>query len=269
MSVVALTISGPTGRIRLAAVLDGSVALQGALWVLEEMVGPGLVVAVSDPAQLLCQMTNGAPLGAVVVNPTSVALESAQSDLAVLSAKLPMLAFGPPLPRADVAVLSRIGVRGYVAWDAPLGTFIDAVRVVCNNGTFLPEPAPGAVPRAAGRGPVGAATQSADRLSRHGLLAPRERQVVGWLVAGLTHKEIGRELGLSKVTIDTYVKRIRIKLEVGNKAELTRVAIRLGLYTEPLWPGRSAVEARNDAPDDPVPLSLGPTLPGVGGRRWG
>ena len=32
-------------------------------------------------------------------------------------------------------------------------------------------------------------------------------------------------LGISPHTVDTYVKRIRVKLGVGNKAELTRAAL--------------------------------------------
>jgi hypothetical protein len=39
-------------------------------------------------------------------------------------------------------------------------------------------------------------------------------------------------MGLTEATVSTYVKRIRNKLNVGNKAELTRMAIRFGLANE-------------------------------------
>jgi DNA-binding CsgD family transcriptional regulator len=32
-------------------------------------------------------------------------------------------------------------------------------------------------------------------------------------------------MGISRATVDTYVERIRTKLQVGNKAELTRAAL--------------------------------------------
>ena len=35
-------------------------------------------------------------------------------------------------------------------------------------------------------------------------------------------------MGLSQATVNTYAKRIRVKLHVTNKAELTRMAIELG-----------------------------------------
>ena len=69
------------------------------------------------------------------------------------------------------------------------------------------------------------------------LLAPREMETVRWLADGLTHGQIARRMGLTEATVSTYVKRIRSKLNVGNKADLTRTAIELGL----LRPGGEAV----------------------------
>jgi DNA-binding CsgD family transcriptional regulator len=33
-------------------------------------------------------------------------------------------------------------------------------------------------------------------------------------------------MGVTRKTVETYVERIRVKLQVGNKAELTRAALR-------------------------------------------
>ena len=60
-------------------------------------------------------------------------------------------------------------------------------------------------------------------------LAPRETETLGWLAVGLTHREIAKRRGLTEATVSTYVKRIRGKLNARNMAELTRVAIELGL----------------------------------------
>jgi DNA-binding NarL/FixJ family response regulator len=56
-------------------------------------------------------------------------------------------------------------------------------------------------------------------------LSPREEQVLGRIAQGLTHTQIATRLGISPHTVDTYVKRIRAKLGLGNKAELTRAAM--------------------------------------------
>ncbi|MYS19079.1 two component transcriptional regulator, LuxR family [Streptomyces sp. DvalAA-14] len=63
-------------------------------------------------------------------------------------------------------------------------------------------------------------------------LARRETETLRWLAAGLTHGQIARRMDLTEATVSTYVKRIRNKLNVGNKADLTRKAIELGLVRE-------------------------------------
>jgi DNA-binding NarL/FixJ family response regulator len=64
-------------------------------------------------------------------------------------------------------------------------------------------------------------------------LSEREEQVLRQISRGLTHGQIATRLGISPHTVDTYVKRIRAKLGVGNKAELTRAAL-LGRLAEDL-----------------------------------
>lgn len=59
-------------------------------------------------------------------------------------------------------------------------------------------------------------------------LAPREVETLRWIALGFTHSQIATRMGLSQATVNTYAKRIRAKLNVSNKAELTRVAIELG-----------------------------------------
>jgi DNA-binding NarL/FixJ family response regulator len=64
-------------------------------------------------------------------------------------------------------------------------------------------------------------------------LSERETQVLRYIASGFTHGQAASRLGISPHTVDTYVKRIRAKLSVGNKAELTRAAF-LGRYLP--WP---------------------------------
>lgn len=64
-------------------------------------------------------------------------------------------------------------------------------------------------------------------------LSEREEQVLRQISCGLTHGQIATRLGISPHTVDTYVKRIRAKLGVGNKAELTRAALLGGMMKQP------------------------------------
>jgi DNA-binding NarL/FixJ family response regulator len=58
-------------------------------------------------------------------------------------------------------------------------------------------------------------------------LSRREREVLQRVGEGLTTAQIATALQISPHTVDTYIKRIRTKLGSGNKADLTRAAIRL------------------------------------------
>jgi DNA-binding NarL/FixJ family response regulator len=57
------------------------------------------------------------------------------------------------------------------------------------------------------------------------LLSPREEQALDLIARGYTHAQAATRMGVTKATVDTYVERIRAKLQVGNKAELTRAAL--------------------------------------------
>jgi DNA-binding CsgD family transcriptional regulator len=58
-------------------------------------------------------------------------------------------------------------------------------------------------------------------------LSPREEEVLHYLASGFTHDQVARRIGVSRHTVDTYVKRLRTKLDAGNKAQLVNAAWRL------------------------------------------
>ena len=66
--------------------------------------------------------------------------------------------------------------------------------------------------------------QRADREARerHARLSPREQEVLGLIVEGLTNKEIGRALGLSPRTVETHRAHLFDKLGAESLAQLIR-----------------------------------------------
>ena len=56
-------------------------------------------------------------------------------------------------------------------------------------------------------------------------LTPREREVVGLVVLGLTNIEMAEQLVVSLRTIDTHLSNIRGKLGLRNKTEIAMWAI--------------------------------------------
>jgi DNA-binding NarL/FixJ family response regulator len=68
--------------------------------------------------------------------------------------------------------------------------------------------------------------ESADSLDT---LTPRERQVFRLLAAGLSTRDAASRLDLSPKTVETHRMRIYEKLGCKRAAELTRIAVRMGL----------------------------------------
>ena len=56
-------------------------------------------------------------------------------------------------------------------------------------------------------------------------LSQRQHQALDLIAEGYTHAQAARRMGISLSTLDTHVKRIREKLHIGNKADLTRAAL--------------------------------------------
>lgn len=60
-------------------------------------------------------------------------------------------------------------------------------------------------------------------------LAPREQEALRYIAAGCTYVQAARSMGLSRHTVDAYLRRIRAKLGINTSAEMMRAAISMGL----------------------------------------
>lgn len=60
-------------------------------------------------------------------------------------------------------------------------------------------------------------------------LTPRERCVLALVASGKSSKEIAGELGISFKTVTTHRYKLQKKLNAHHTADLTRIAIRMGL----------------------------------------
>lgn len=77
-----------------------------------------------------------------------------------------------------------------------------------------------------GAGEVALAQRPRARLE---LLTAREKEVLGYLARGLSKKEIARLNGTSVKTVDHHCQHIMEKLDLHDRVDLTRFAIREGL----------------------------------------
>jgi two-component system, LuxR family, response regulator FixJ len=86
--------------------------------------------------------------------------------------------------------------------------------------------------RAALRQQAGAAKRQSERAEIEGRLAtlsPRERDVLGGLVAGRANKQIAFELGISPRTVEIYRANLMDKMQAGSLSDLVRMALIVGM----------------------------------------
>src|ERR1700744_3723984 len=82
-----------------------------------------------------------------------------------------------------------------------------------------------------------------------GLLTPRERECLRLVDQHLSSKQIARELGMSKTSVDTYCDRARRKLGVDDRYSAARMLRQLDINPVPTGSGQDAIRT-DEAPDN-------------------
>jgi DNA-binding NarL/FixJ family response regulator len=178
---------------------------------------PGLTVAASVASvEDLVQL--GAAFDVVVMDvPNQEDGLSLKIITQVAELSRPLVVSSWDRPPSLMAVV-RAGACGCVTRQSSHQTVACALSVVAAGGFYLCEQLVERFHLELNRPP---------RADPHGL-APREVETLQWIARGLTHRQIATRMGLTQATVNTYAKRIRAKLKVSNKAELTRIAMDLG-----------------------------------------
>ena len=166
-------------------------------------------------------------------------VQSKQPDVAVLDVSMPRMTglqaareIGAYSPDTRVLLLSmhdderyffeglEAGAAGYVLKRAADTDLIDAVRTVAGGRTFLSGTAQESLMREWQEGGRG---EPADPLT------PRELEVVKLIAEAYTNKQIAQTLKLSEKTVESHRANVLSKLDMSDRVELVRYAIRRGL----------------------------------------
>lgn len=118
----------------------------------------------------------------------------------------------------------RAGAAGYVPKRAAPDDLVSAVRAVSRGEVFL-------YPSLAGRLVQDYLNRagSGDEPDRDDNLTPREREVLTLVAEGLTNNEIADRLVISAKTVDRHRENIMRKLNLHNRVDLVKYALRNGL----------------------------------------
>lgn len=123
---------------------------------------------------------------------------------------------------AYVQVMLKAGASGFVLKRCAAEELIRAVRVVAGGGLYVEPTTAGHILKQTG------VTQSESPPADSTPLSERETEVIRLIAQGHAMKEIATQLKLSPRTLETYKTRAMAKLELTNRAEIVRYALRRG-----------------------------------------
>jgi two-component system nitrate/nitrite response regulator NarL len=139
--------------------------------------------------------------------------------------------FRNELPQARVVMLSMHdsreyisssvmhGAAGYILKDVSTDEIVSAIETVAGGGTYFSS---GVFDALMGE----RAEESSDPLT------PRERDILGLIVAGRSNKEIAETLGITSATAETHRKNLKKKLGIATTAGLIRYALDHGIVSK-------------------------------------
>jgi two-component system, NarL family, nitrate/nitrite response regulator NarL len=157
----------------------------------------------------------------VIFDPYPVGEPAALDAVAALSTRAPVLLVSAAADEAAALAGMRAGARGYLTKHAADAAYPTAIRCLAAGGMYFAAP----------HGPASAGLRPpASRAGARAPLSVREQQALAYVGRGFTHQQTATRMGVSKATVDTYIGRVRSKLNLGNKAELALAALR---YVEP------------------------------------
>ena len=137
-------------------------------------------------------------------------------DIRAAQPQLPVLILTAYSEEEFAVRVIESGADGFLTKDCPIEDLIVAVRKVTTGHKFI---SPAVAECLARR------LQSPTGMQPHESLSEREYEVLCQLAQGHNVAWIARELVLSPKTVQTYRRRLRVKLRVTSTAELTRYAV--------------------------------------------
>ena len=205
----------PSSVIRVGVVDDHPVARLGIERIFSDVAGISVVASAGSVDQLCPRAEAGARLDVVLLDLYLVADRPAIGEVGRLAGEVPVLVMSASRRARDVLDAIEAGAAGYLTKDSAAEAFVEAVRTVRAEGFALSAELADILE-----------IEMAERRRRPALSA-REREALTLIARGFTHGQAARRMGVSTATVDTYVQRIRAKLRVGNKADLTRAALEM------------------------------------------
>ena len=216
------------GHVRVLLVDDHAVVRLGLRTLLSAAADVEVVGEASDGREALAKVDELNP-DVVVMDLSMAGMDGAEAtrELSRRGAAARVLVLTMHEEEDYLVPMLDAGARGYVVKSAVSTELLEAVRIVAGGGTFVRPTAARVLAEAWTR----RSTQD-EAAARYESLSDREREVFRLTALGHAPASIGEQLSISAKTVDTYRRRITDKLELSDRVEWVRLALRLGLLAD-------------------------------------
>jgi len=127
--------------------------------------------------------------------------------------------------QADVFLLVRAGVSGFILKDASFDDFLMTVRLVADGTNVLPQPLTGSLFSEI----VNHDARRAKALQSYAsTLTRRERQIIKLIADGLSNKEIAQCLNVATFTVKSHVHNVLEKLSLRTRTQIASYYVNEG-----------------------------------------
>lgn len=211
--------------IQVAIVDDHPLARRGIAAILEEAGDIEVGLTAGSPAEVLEALEKGLDADVLLLDLYHSDDEPCLAVIGQLTPAMKVLVVSASARPSDVLGAIQAGAGGYVTKLADPVMLVSAVRTVAAGGFALSAHLADML-----QSELSGAATAPSPATRRGAavapLSPREEEALALIAQGFTHAQTATRMGVSLATVNTYVERIRAKLQVHNKAELTRAALR-------------------------------------------
>jgi two-component system nitrate/nitrite response regulator NarL len=210
--------SMPATRVLLAD--DHPVYLDGLAAAIERAGDLELVATCRDGVQALARIRSESPDVAVLdLSMPRLGAQEVLQELAEAGLPCRILVLTVHLGGEQVHDCLSLGASGYLAKDADRSEICDAIRGVAAGRTIVSGEALASV----------RAELQHRRAAEHGMLTPREGEILDLLSGGASAPDIAARLHLSTATVKTHLHNLYDKLGVSDRAAAVAEGMRRGL----------------------------------------
>jgi DNA-binding NarL/FixJ family response regulator len=114
-----------------------------------------------------------------------------------------------------------VGAKGYLSKSDSIQTVIEAINQVMDGNVYFSEQVKDRL--VIDKKPAADSSKTKTRLSS---LSPRELEVLAYIAQGKSTKQIATVMNISAKTVESHTTKLMTKLDLHNRVELTRFAIR-------------------------------------------